>query len=62
MTNRITATTTTAAARMATRLRGARIDHGAVSEPERPFANARNWAVLADGSCSGLGMPRLYRP
>jgi hypothetical protein len=33
-----------------------------VSDPERPFAKARNWAVLADGSCSGLGMPRLYRP
>jgi hypothetical protein len=24
--------------------------------PERSLANARNWAVLADGSCSGVGM------
>ena len=57
-----TATPTTAAARTTTRLRGARIIHGAESEPERSLANARNWAVLADGSCSGLGMARLYRP
>ena len=59
---RTTATPTTAAARIITRLRDVRIVHGDESEPERPFANARNWAVLADGSCSGLGMPRLYRP
>lgn len=57
--NKTTATMTTAPARMATRVRGARIDHGALSDPERPFANARNWAVLADGSCSGFGMHRL---
>src|SRR5260370_40900738 len=62
MMNRMTATATTAPARIATRLRGARIDHGAVSEPLRPFANARHWAVLADGSRSGFGLPRLYRP
>ncbi len=60
--NKTTATATTTPARIATRLRDVRICHGAVSDPERPFANARNWAVLADGSCSGFGMPRLYRP
>ena len=55
MTKRTKATPTTAAARTSMRLRGARIVHGAES-PERSLANARNWAVLADGSCSGLGM------
>lgn len=59
MKKRTTATAITAPARIATRFRRARIDQGAVSDPERPFANARNWAVLADGSCSGLGMVRL---
>ena len=53
---RTKATPTAAAARTITRLRGARIIHGAESAPERSFANARNWAVLADGSCSGVGM------
>jgi hypothetical protein len=53
---RTTATPTTAAPMTSMRLRGARIDHGAESEPERSLANARNWAVLADGSCSGVGM------
>ena len=56
MTKSTKATPTTAAARTTTRLRGARILHGAESAPERSLANARNWAVLADGSCSGLGM------
>ena len=55
---RTKATPTTAAARTITRLRGARIVHGAesVPVPERSLAKARNWAVLADGSCSGVGM------
>src|SRR6185437_6296971 len=54
--NSTIATPITAAARMATRLRGARIAHGDWSAPGRPSANARNWAVLADGSGSGLPM------
>ena len=48
MMNRTTATATTTPARMATRLHRARIDHGAVSEPERPFTNTRTGRCLAN--------------
>lgn len=48
-----------AAESISTLLRGARICHGCESAPDRSDANARNWAVLAEGSGSGSRMRRL---